>query len=72
MKLFLLNSRENNKPRKISFIFLGFFCNFLHILKASLKKEKEKLKTVMGCFWPGTAQHYRKLGRAPMRARALW
>jgi hypothetical protein len=27
MKLFLLNSRENNKPRKIGFTILGFFYN---------------------------------------------
>jgi hypothetical protein len=35
---------ENKKPRKIGFIFLGFFCNFLHISKASLKKKKKRLK----------------------------
>jgi hypothetical protein len=44
MRLFLLNSMENKKPRKIGLIFLGFFCNFLHISKASRKKKKEKLK----------------------------
>jgi hypothetical protein len=29
MKLFLLNSRENNKSRKIGFTILGFFYHFL-------------------------------------------
>jgi hypothetical protein len=29
MKLFLLNSRENKKPRKIGFTILGFFYIFL-------------------------------------------
>jgi hypothetical protein len=28
MKLFLLNSMENKKPRKIGFTILGFFYNF--------------------------------------------
>jgi hypothetical protein len=72
MKLFLLNTRENKEPRKIGLLFLGFSYHFLQFFKVLLKKKKEKLKTVMGCFWPVTAQHYRKLGRAPMRARALW
>jgi len=43
MKLFLLNTMENKKPRKIGLIFLGFFCNFLHIFKDPLKKKKEKV-----------------------------
>jgi hypothetical protein len=32
MKLFLLNSRENKKPRKIGFTILGFFYNFLQVI----------------------------------------
>ena len=44
IKLFLLNSRENKKPRKIGLIFLGFFCNFLQVFKVLLKKKKEKLQ----------------------------
>jgi hypothetical protein len=28
IKLFLLNPRENKKPRKIGFTILGFFYNF--------------------------------------------
>jgi hypothetical protein len=35
---------ENNKPRKIGLIFLGFFYNFLPISKALWKKKKEKLQ----------------------------
>jgi len=41
--LFLLNTMENKKPRKIGLIFLGFFCNFLYIFKDPLKKKKEKV-----------------------------
>jgi hypothetical protein len=33
MKLFLLNTRENNKPRKISFTILAFFYIFYIFLK---------------------------------------
>jgi cytochrome c1 len=43
MKLFLLNSRENKKSRKIGFTILAFFYIFLHISKVSLKKKKEKV-----------------------------
>jgi hypothetical protein len=43
MKLFLLNTMENKKPRKIGLIFLGFFFNFLYIFKDPLKKKKEKV-----------------------------
>jgi hypothetical protein len=42
MKLFLLNSMENKKSRKISFTILPFFYHFLHISKAWLEIEKEK------------------------------
>jgi hypothetical protein len=42
MKLFLLNSRENKEPRKISFTILAFFYIFLHIFESLLKKKKEK------------------------------
>jgi hypothetical protein len=36
---------KNKKPRKIGFIFLGFFCNFLHIFKALLKKKRKNSKS---------------------------
>jgi hypothetical protein len=42
MKLFLLNSRENKKPRKIGFTILGFFYIFLYISKVILKKKRRK------------------------------
>jgi hypothetical protein len=42
MKLFLLNSRENKKPRKIGFTILGCFYNFLQVIWFWSKKEKEK------------------------------
>jgi hypothetical protein len=59
---------ENNKPRKISFTILAFFYIFLHISKALLEKEKEKVETVMGRFQPsGPVQR----GKAPARTRAL-
>ena len=48
MKLFLLNTMENKKSRKIGLTILGFFYNFLQFPKASLKKKKEKLYTVLG------------------------
>jgi hypothetical protein len=45
IKLFLLNTMENKKSRKIGLTFLPFFYNFLQISNVSLKKKKkEKLK----------------------------
>ena len=44
MKLFLLNTMENKKSRKIGLTILGFFYNFLQFPKASLKKKKEMIK----------------------------
>jgi hypothetical protein len=42
MKLLLLNSRENKKPRKIGFTILGFFYIFPWISKVILKKKRRK------------------------------
>ena len=68
MKLFLLNSRENNEPRKISFIILGFFYNFLHISKVLLKKKKENTQQ----YWAQTGLSGPTLRRsAPAHAPAL-
>ena len=53
MKLFLLNSTENKKSRKIGLTFLSFFYNFLQFPKASLKKKKEKTKQYWAGFSPG-------------------
>ena len=54
MKLFLLNSRENKKSRKIGLIFLGFFCNFLHLLELCWKKKKIKIEQSWADFSPGS------------------
>jgi hypothetical protein len=43
MELFLLNTMENKKSRKISLRFLGFFYNFLGFVLTLLEKEKEKI-----------------------------
>jgi hypothetical protein len=50
MKLFLLNTMENKKPRKIGFTILGFFYNFLEYIWLWKKKKKEKLVTILGRF----------------------
>jgi hypothetical protein len=44
MKLFLLNTIENKKSRKIGFTILGFFYNFLWISKVLLKKKRKKME----------------------------
>jgi hypothetical protein len=59
---------ENNKPRKISFTILAFFFIFLHISKALLEKEKEKIETVMGRFQPSGPVPGRKGARARPRS----
>ena len=56
MKLFLLNTMENKKSRKIGFTILGFFYHFLKFIWFWKKKKKEKLVTVLGRFWPRSAQ----------------
>jgi hypothetical protein len=50
MKLFLLNSRENKKPRKIGFTILRFFYIFPWISKVILKKKKKKTQQ----YWAQT------------------
>jgi hypothetical protein len=75
MKLFLLNSRENKKARKIGLIFLGFVCNFLHISKVLLKKKKEKYSTVLGSNWPkrpNTTQKRARAGHFAQRPSGFW
>jgi hypothetical protein len=54
MKLFSLNSMENKKSRKIGLIFLGFFCNFLHLLEFCWKKKKKKNEQSWADFSPGS------------------
>jgi hypothetical protein len=46
MKLFLLNSRENKKARKISFTILPFFYIFLYISKVIVKMKGERVNSV--------------------------
>ena len=68
MKLFLLNSRENKKPRKIGFTILGFFYNFLWISNVLLKKKKEKTQQ----YWAQTGPSGPTLRRSvPAHAPAL-
>ena len=70
MKLFLLNSRENNKPRKIGFTNLGFFYHFLEFFKVLLKKKKEKQKQCWADSSPGDSTPEGKRARA--RALAVF
>jgi hypothetical protein len=57
MKLFLLNSRENKKSRKISFTILPFFYDFLHISKVLLKKKKENTQQDWADSGPNRPNH---------------
>jgi hypothetical protein len=68
MKLFLLNSRENNKPRKIGFTILGIFYHFLEFFKVLLQKKKEKQKQCWADSSPGGPTPEGKRARA----RARW
>jgi hypothetical protein len=61
---------ENNKPRKIGLIILGFFYYFLPFFKVLLKKKKEKEEQYWADFnsrGPGP----REIARAPAPARRL-
>ena len=69
MKLFLLNSMENKKSRKIGFTILGIFCNFLHISKVLLKKKRENSKQYWAEIKPG-GPGPRGIARAPAPALA--
>jgi hypothetical protein len=44
MSLFLLNTRENKKPRKIGFTILGFFYHFLKLLEFCWKKKRKRFE----------------------------
>jgi hypothetical protein len=44
IKLFLLNSMENKKPRKISFTILEFFYDFLEFIWFWKKKKRGKFE----------------------------
>jgi hypothetical protein len=68
MKLFLLNTMENKKSRKIGLTILGFFKKFLQFRKASMKKKKENIKQYWAGFSPGGPVTQGKRG-APTPAR---
>jgi hypothetical protein len=78
MKLFLLNSRENKKARKIGLIFLGFFCNFIHVSKARQKKKKENVEQYWADSGPTTQETRARprprwwLYRKALRVLATW
>jgi cytochrome c1 len=44
MKLFLLNSMENEESNKIGLTFLGFFYHFLEFVFLWQKKKKKNLQ----------------------------
>ena len=71
MKLFLLNTMENNKPRKIGLIILGFFYYFLPFFKVLLKKKKEKRGAVLGRFRSSRPKPERIRARARAREATL-
>ena len=69
MKLFLLNSRENKKARKIGLTILGFFYNFLHISKVLLKKKKKNTQQYWAQTGPsGPTSRRSALAHAPALA----
>jgi hypothetical protein len=70
MKLFLLNTMENNKPRKIGLIILGFFYYFLPFFKVLLKKKKEKEEQYWADSGPAGPSPS-GFARAPAPARRL-
>jgi hypothetical protein len=53
MKLILLNTMENKKPRKIGLTILGIFYHFLQLFKVLLKKKKEKQEQCWADSSPG-------------------
>jgi hypothetical protein len=71
MKLFLLNSMESNKSRKIGFTILGFFYNFLRISKAGQKKKSEKIEQCWAAFSPHGPATQRNGGRPRPRMAVL-
>jgi hypothetical protein len=68
MKLILLNSMENKKPRKIGLTILGIFYHFLQLFKVLLKKKKEKQEQCWVDSSPGGPSPGEN---APAPARAL-
>jgi hypothetical protein len=54
MKLFLLNTIENKKPRKIGLTILGFFYNFLEFIWLWKKKKRKNQQQYWAGFSPGS------------------
>jgi hypothetical protein len=46
IKLFLLNTMENKKSRKIGLTFLGFFYYFLKLLESCPKKKRKRVNSL--------------------------
>jgi hypothetical protein len=70
MKLFLLNTMENKKSKKIGFTILGFFYNFLGFVYLWQKKKKKDLQQYSANSDPDgpTTQGIGMRPRAPARA----
>jgi hypothetical protein len=63
MKLFLLNTIENKRSRKIGLTFLEFLYNFLQFPKALLKRKRKSFNST-GPILAQPAHKHRKRGRA--------
>jgi hypothetical protein len=71
MKLFLLISMENKKPRKIGFTILGFFYHFLEFIWFWKKKKKTNLQQFWAEFKLGGPTAHETGARACARPHAL-
>jgi hypothetical protein len=68
MKLFLINTMENQESNKIGWTFLGFFYNFLEFIWLSKKKKKKRLQQ----YWTESDPGWPNNSRKRDRARARW
>jgi hypothetical protein len=62
---------ENNKPRKIGLIFLGFSYHFLQFFKVLLKKKRKNSKQYWAEFSPAAQFQGRQRARARAREATL-
>ena len=65
---------ENNKPRKIGLVILGFFYYFLQFFKVLLKRKRKTIKQYWadsGPTSPGPGRTARSRPRARARAQAI-
>ena len=74
MALFLLNTMENKKSRKIGLTFLGFFYNLLEFIWLWKKKKKKNEQQYWATLAQAAQQHREKRSRACVRPRprARW